>query len=320
MLALLPLACLLEPTPTTTESGTDSGELDTSADTAETGDTTGEVLWSKYKVDTPSTVRGVYSSGSGVYLVASRGQSWVGSSTVEWATFALPPELAGIDLNGLWAAGADETLELAVAADDGWFAAYSLGAWTVSNLGVPDNLGVGGTSLANLFVVGENGIQHWDGAVWIVEAAPATTTNAVWAWEGGAVAVGNEGGVYFREEAGAWTSTGTGKTANYRGVGGASSADIWAVGDLGSAVHWDGSEWNDAESGTTNSLNAIFVDATDSVLAVGNAGTALKYDGFDWAVLPTDNNQNLYAVHGVSGQNAWAGGDGGVVMQYKEND
>lgn len=314
MLYLALTACLLE-TPAI-DSALDSGTPDTAEDTAPVDDTDAEVYWIKYKVDSAATVRGVYSSGAGVYLVATTGLGWVGSATDEWLALVLPPELAGVDLNSLWATGAEDTLEMAIAADNGLVAIYSLGAWTVHNLGARDNLTIAGTSVANLYAGGENGVYHWDGVAWAKETS--NEPNALWAWEGGAVAVGNEGNVMFRDGTGVWTVSATGKTANLRGVSGSSATDIWAVGDLSVLLHWDGSAWESDESDSIATLNAVFVADEDGAIAVGNAGTALKYNGKKWSILPTDTNQNIYAVHGVSGANAWGTGDAGLAMQYKE--
>lgn len=314
MLYLALTACLIE-TPTI-DSALDSGVPDTSADTAPIDDTDAEVYWIKYKVDSAATVRGVYSSGAGVYLVATTGLAWVGSATDAWVPLDLPPELAGMDLNGLWAAGAEDTLELAIAADNGFVAIYSLGAWTVHNLGARDNVAIAGTSVTNLYVGGENGIHRWDGAAWAKETS--NEPNAMWAWDGGAVAVGNEGNVMFRDGTGVWTVSATGKSANLRGVDGSSATNIWAVGDISVLLHWDGTAWESESSDSVATLNAVFVPDAESAIAVGNAGTALKFNGKKWNILATDTNQNMYAVHGVSGSNAWGTGDAGLAMQYKE--
>ncbi|MDP2313168.1 MAG: hypothetical protein Q8P41_09710 [Pseudomonadota bacterium] len=314
MLTLLLLACT---GPATTDAP-DTGATD-SADTSDTVDTEPEViLWAKYKVDTSSTLRGVYSSGQGVYLVGSRGQAWVGSATDAWAAYALPAELVGVDINGLWGNGAAETLQLAVAADNGLVGVLSGGLWTVYTLGAGANLSVDGTSLANLFVVGDNGIQHFDGVAWTVENLPPVTMNGVWAYEGGAFAAGNEGVVMKRADGGTWAESETNKVANFYGISGAGGSDVWVAGDQGVILHWNGTSWTQVESGTTETLNALYVGATDSILAVGNDGVTLKYSGAGWKELANETNQNLYAVHGVSAANAWAVGNGGLAMQYKE--
>lgn len=314
MLTLLLLACN-GTTPTDTNDTSDSG-----TDTVDTGgqDTEPEEqnLWTKYKVDTPTSLRAVYSSGAGVYVFGGHGQAWVGSATQPWEVFAMPKELAGVDVLGLWAQGVGKTLELAVVAENGWFATYSQGAWAASQIGAEDNRAIAGTSLSDLFVVGENGIQHWDGATWTQEASPASEMNAVWTNGTDTWAAGEEGVVLRRSGGGDWAQVDTGRVANLYGIGGVSGTDLWFVGDQGAILRWNGSTWVARLGGTKETLNAVWFAAADAAFAVGNGGVTLRYDGTDWAPTTNDTNQNLYAVHGVSGNNAWAVGNGGLAMQY----
>jgi len=307
---LFVLACGL-PVTTPTETG------DT-ADSAPAEDTAPEVInWTKYKVDTAATLRGVYSSGAGVYLVGSRGQAWVGSATSAWAAYSLPAELAGADVNGLWGNGSGDSLQLAVAADDGLVAVLSGGVWTVSSLGAGSNHAIDGTAITNLYVVGENGIHHFDGVAWALEVEPTITMNAVWAYDAGAFAAGNEGTVLRRTDSTSWPEVETNKAANLYGIAGMSASDVWVSGDQGVVLHYNGSGWTQTETGSTETLNGLYMPAADTIIAVGNDGATLKYTG-TWATLANETNQNLYAVHGVSGTNAWAVGNGGLAMQYKE--
>ncbi|MBM4390861.1 MAG: hypothetical protein FJ090_07035 [Deltaproteobacteria bacterium] len=317
---MLSLLACFTPTPTPTDTAA-ADTADTAADTADTEDTgeeEEEILFTKYKVDDPSSVQGVYSSGSGVYLVSHGAEAWVGSASEDWDSIAIPAELAGLGLNDLWGTGKDDALELAIAADDGWVATYAAAAWTVWNIGSRDNLGISGNSATDLVVVGDNGLAHFDGSAWTMEATPGVTMNDVWAYSTGAYAVGDEGAVYRRDADGNWSISDTGRDGNFHAVSGSGASDVWLGGDQGAILHWDGGDWETPDTGTKNTINAVFVAEEDNVIAVGNTGTALKWGGKSWKVLTTDTNQNLYAVHGVSGANAWAAGDGGLVMQYKE--
>lgn len=300
---------------------TDTDAVDTGETAAEETDTdtVDEIsLWTKYKVDSASTLRGVYSSGAGVYLIGTRGQAWVGSASDAWAAYTLPAELVGVDLNGIWGSGAGESLQLAIAADDGLVGMLTAGVWTVATLGEGANLAVDGTSMSDLYVVGENGIQHFDGVAWIVESEPLVAMNAVFAFGGGAFAAGNEGVVMRRAESGIWSESDTTKSANFQAVNGVGAGDLWVAGDQGVVVHWNGTAWSQVESTTTETINALYVAEAEGIIAVGNDGVTLKYDATGWNALYNETNQNLYAVHGVSAANAWAGGNGGLAMQYKE--
>ena len=57
------------------------------------------------------------------------------------------------------------------------------------------------------------------------------------------------------------------------------SSDIFAVGLVGTILHYNSSAWSALTSGTTNDLSSVWGSAPDDVFAVGNYGTILHYDG-----------------------------------------
>ena len=59
------------------------------------------------------------------------------------------------------------------------------------------------------------------------------------------------------------------------GVWGRSATDIWAVGEAGTIVHWDGTSWVEAQSPTTRRLNQIWGAGARDIWAVGDVGTVL---------------------------------------------
>jgi hypothetical protein len=41
-------------------------------------------------------------------------------------------------------------------------------------------------------------------------------------------------------------------------IWGSGASDVWAVGGLGTILHWDGSAWTSVSSGTTNGLSGVW--------------------------------------------------------------
>lgn len=87
-----------------------------------------------------------------------------------------------------------------------------------------------------------------------------------------------------------------------RSIWGSSATDIWAGGDEGLLLHYDGTSWSSVPSGTTDPLVALWGTAPDDIWAVGEAGadqvairsyarTILHYDGRAW----------MPVWHGVTG-------------------
>jgi len=84
--------------------------------------------------------------------------------------------------------------------------------------------------------------------------------------------------------------------------------DVWAVGDSGTIVHYDGQSWATVPSGTTLQLSAVHGTAPDDVWAVGESGIILHYDGKVWAKEPRDPNTNLLGVWTGERDNVWVAG------------
>lgn len=110
-----------------------------------------------------------------------------------------------------------------------------------------------------------------------------------------------------------------------RAVWGAASDDIWAVGEYGTIMHYDGLTWQPSvRSGvlTTQDLFAVYgVSATD-IWAVGGAGTLLHYDGKIWALSPDSGAKTSQILRGVWGsgpQDFWAVGNSGTILHYDRN-
>jgi hypothetical protein len=59
------------------------------------------------------------------------------------------------------------------------------------------------------------------------------------------------------------------------GVWGSSGSDVFAVGDYGTIVHYDGSSWSSMSSGTGNGLDGVWGSSGSDVFAVGDSGTIL---------------------------------------------
>jgi hypothetical protein len=71
----------------------------------------------------------------------------------------------------------------------------------------------------------------------------------------------------------------SGTTNDLIGIWGSSTSDVFAVGEGGSILHYNGSTWSTMTSGTTNDLQDVWANSTSNVFAVGVFGTILHYSG-----------------------------------------
>jgi hypothetical protein len=93
-----------------------------------------------------------------------------------------------------------------------------------------------------------------------------------------------------------------------RGIWGAAARDLWAVGDLGTILHWDGSGWSSRPSGTTAALSAVWGSSATDAWAVGAAGTILHWNGTAWSSIPSGTTDLLSGVWGSSASDVWVVG------------
>ena len=106
-----------------------------------------------------------------------------------------------------------------------------------------------------------------------------------------------------------------------RSVWVAPDGPVFAVGDIGTILHGDGSSWTRVSSGTTNNLNGVWGTSSRDVWAVGANGTVLHYDGTSWDLVETGVSEGLNDVWGIpsSGELYVVGGadDGtGVILHW----
>jgi hypothetical protein len=103
-------------------------------------------------------------------------------------------------------------------------------------------------------------------------------------------------------------------TALY-GVWGSSQSDIWAVGDTGTIIHYDGTGFED-RSVAAPRIDFRDIDGTgkSDIWAVGNDGAIFHFDGSKWSAPNTLTDQELFGVWGTSDDDVWAVGDQGVLL------
>ncbi|MFH1810112.1 MAG: hypothetical protein ABIJ09_15300 [Pseudomonadota bacterium] len=120
--------------------------------------------------------------------------------------------------------------------------------------------------------------------------------------------------------------------ANLNGVWGYSHDDVWAVGSAGTILHYDGTTWTRVPSPTTQDLFGIdghetMQDGDKDIYAVGASGTVIHWDGVVWAPEPavpdlrkTNAGNVVDTLMGVwhgGREGVFAVGEEGTVLQKK---
>jgi photosystem II stability/assembly factor-like uncharacterized protein len=95
-----------------------------------------------------------------------------------------------------------------------------------------------------------------------------------------------------------------------------SSTNAWAVGDVGTIIHWDGTSWTTVTSPTTNPLLSIWMVGASDGWAVGAAGTIIRWDGTSWTTVTSPTTSVLYDVFVNTASDGWAVGDAGTIIRW----
>jgi hypothetical protein len=99
------------------------------------------------------------------------------------------------------------------------------------------------------------------------------------------------------------------------GIWGSAPDDVWAVGNSGVILHFDGVDWTSVTSPTTAPLIGVWGRSANEVYAVGSGGVMIRYDGSAWTTLPAVTANTLYDVWGTATE-IWATGDAGTIVHH----
>lgn len=157
-----------------------------------------------------------------------------------------------------------------------------------------DVMGAWGSAPDDVWAVDAYGFAlHWDGTTWVEVGGEL---NDRW-WQ-------NSYGTWFHDR---WP---------LHGIWGSSASSVWAVGDNGAIVHWDGLAWSEPSRPTSSHLHGVWGSSANDVWAVGTAGTILHWDGGAWSSVPSGTTSDLTAVWGSSAVDVWAVGSGGTIVHW----
>jgi hypothetical protein len=169
----------------------------------------------------------------------------------------------------------------------------------------------------------------------VVENPPNVDKNGflsgVWMSQKKHVWVVGSYGLILRRANKVWESQPSGVDEHLNDVFGRSDTELWAVGDGGTLLGYNGSQWSAAEvnsnwdADSPPNFNGVWVTAIDDsykAFVVGDAATVLIGDGNYWtqmvAFLPNGKQADFLAVAGINSDygRVWAVGTGGTLMRY----
>lgn len=218
----------------------------------------------------------------------------------------------GSDANNLWVVG-----------EKGTILHWDGSVWMASASPTKAKLnGIWGSAAADIWAVGDAGtILHYDGVSWNDRSVMGDDLHGAW----GLAGTGNVwtvGGTFssqsvLRLNESSWTSVATPLETKMNplfGIFGTDASNIWAVGDKGTILHWDGTSWLSQTSQTTRHLKSVWASSTANIWAVGEATILLKEGRSDWSVNDAPSGSSLRGVWAFDESQIWAVGDDGMLL------
>jgi hypothetical protein len=91
--------------------------------------------------------------------------------------------------------------------------------------------------------------------------------------------------------------------------------DVYAVGEAGTVLHFDGRDWSPVDAGVSEEMGAIWGWGPSDVFAGGDA-VALRYDGDSWSAMEVPTPVDFQAIWGFAHDDVWMSGDGGLAFHW----
>jgi hypothetical protein len=85
-----------------------------------------------------------------------------------------------------------------------------------------------------------------------------------------------------------------------------SAHDVWAAGDQGALVHWDGQAWRAALLPTYESIDAMWGADPADVWVAGSNGILLHCDGTGWSKASSGTTLRISQLWGAAADDVWA--------------
>lgn len=201
-------------------------------------------------------------------------------------------------------------------------------SWQIDTLGQPGNFlyDVWGLDENNVWAIGYvdlpeggSGIIKWNGTKWRTFPTFAGIKQGIFGFDENNIFVVGEFGAYG--VVGIWDG-GVWNVRNFfydpiandtvwalRGIWGNAPNDVWAVGDQGTIIHWDGIEWNKTNLGITTKITAIWGKSSNEIYLVPISGVRssfYKFNGSEW--------NKIYDDIGIFSTTLWSALSGNLII------
>jgi hypothetical protein len=91
--------------------------------------------------------------------------------------------------------------------------------------------------------------------------------------------------------------------------------DIWATGDDGTVVHWNGTGWALGQGVGLGNLTRVWASGSSDVWVAGQIGALGHFDGKVWSPSESGSGITFNGLWGPGPGDVWAVGAGGGILR-----
>lgn len=237
-----------------------------------------------------------------------------------WTAMDTP---TGLDLSSLYVAGPRDVFAFG---KTGTVIRWNGRAWSLLVPGptTDDIRAVTATSATNIYASAVANVYRFDGTAWSLQETSPHPVLAMWSttpdhvWTAGLLATTG----YYNGSTWVEDDMTLNLTVSLNGLWGSSVTDVFAVGQNGTVLHWNGA-WSQQSTSTTYILLAAWGSSSTDVYAVGRTAgglpIALHYNG-TWSdvttTLPPTGTVALQGIWGSSSSNIYVVGQAGTILHF----
>jgi hypothetical protein len=118
-------------------------------------------------------------------------------------------------------------------------------------------------------------MRHWNGLDWTATTVGTSYFHDLWGTGPNNIWAVGDGGAILHFNGSGWSNVASGTTQRLRAITGTDANHVWFAGDTGVMLFWNGSTLSAQQSGTTRAINSLWALAPNDVWAVGSAGLIL---------------------------------------------
>ena len=247
----------------------------------------------------------------GIWIGAAN-EGWAvgtGGKIYKWDSLLWKPETVNTtgDLKAIWGTTRDDVWAVG---KGGTVLHYNGMSWSPVATGTAAVFlnAVTGNGPNDVWIAGDE-VLRWDGSKWSQQTKPPTSLSTLFV-EGSTVH-GASGSASYLFQGSSWQQTSSEYINKIAGRG----TDLYAAGFKG-VFRWNGTTWTLVYPTATPLLDLYYRSAQE-VWAVGEQGRVVKWDGTKWAEFDNNVSYSLYGVAGYGSRDLWVAGDNGSILHLR---